>query len=69
MIKNPILYKVFKDLGYFKDYLGFQRLTGQQFLAVELSPTFLNTGATDETFQQSGKQDSFRHLFKSKTSI
>ena len=34
-------------------------------LAVDLSPTFLNTGTTDETFQQSGKQDSFRHLLKS----
>ena len=38
-----------------------RRLTGQYFLAVDLSPTFLNTGTTDETFQQSGKQDSFRH--------
>ena len=33
----------------------------QQFLAVDLSLTFLNTGTTDETFQQPGKQDSFRH--------
>ena len=32
------------------------------FLAVDLSPTFLNTGATDEIFQPSGKQDSFRYL-------
>ena len=32
-----------------------KRLTGQQFLAVDLSPTFLNTGTTNETFQQSGK--------------
>ena len=34
-------------------------------MAVDLSPTFLNTGTTDETFQQFGKQDSFRHLLKS----
>ena len=34
-----------------------KRLTGQ-FLAVNLSPAFLNTGAIAETFQQSGKQDS-----------
>ena len=29
----------------------------------------LNTGTTDETFQQSGKQDSFRHIFKSSASM
>ena len=39
------------------------------FLAVDLSPTFLSTGTTDETFQQSGKQDSVRHLLKSSASI
>ena len=33
-------------------------------LAVDLSPTFLNIGTTDETFQQSAKQDSLRHLLK-----
>ena len=26
---------------------------------------FLNTGGTDETFQQSGEQHSFRHILKS----
>ena len=35
-----------------------------QFLAVDLSPTFLTTGTTDETFQQSGKQDFSRHILK-----
>ena len=29
---------------------------------VDLSPKFLNTGTTDETFQQSRIQDSFRHI-------
>ena len=38
-------------------------------LAVDLSLTFLNTGTTDETFQQSEKQDSFRHLLKSSASM
>ena len=38
-------------------------------LAVDLSPTFLNTGTTDETFQQYGKQDSFRHILKSLASM
>ena len=32
-------------------------------------PTFLNTGTTDETFQQSGKQDSLRHLLKSSANM
>ena len=36
-----------------------RKVTGLQFLAVDLSPTFLNTGRTDETFQQSGFQFSF----------
>ena len=39
------------------------RLTGRDFLTVDISPTFLNTGTTDETFRQSGKQDSFRHFY------
>ena len=43
-------------------------LTGRSFLAVDLYTTFLNTGTTDETFQQSGKQDSIRHLVKNTTS-
>ena len=35
----------------------------------DLSPTFLNTRTTDKSFQQSGKQDSLRHLdFKSSAS-
>ena len=42
-----------------------RRLTEQSFLAVDLSLIFLNTGTTDETFQQSGKLDSFRHVLKS----
>ena len=32
-------------------------------------PKFLNTVNTDETFQKSGKQDSFRHIMKSSGSM
>ena len=39
------------------------------FLAVDFSPTFLNTGTTDKTFQQSGNEDSFRHILKSLASM
>ena len=42
-----------------------RRLTGLYFLAIHFSPTFLNTGITNETFQQSGKQDIFVHILKS----
>ena len=35
----------------------------------ELSPTFLNTGTTDKTLRQYGKQDSFRQIFQSFASI
>ena len=62
MINNPIICKFFKDLTE-------RILTGWQFLAIDLSPTFLNTGTTDETFQQSVKQDPLRHLLKSSTNM
>ena len=38
-------------------------------LAVDLSPRFLNTETTNKIFQQSGKQDSFRHILKSSASM
>ena len=41
-----------------------RRLTGRQLLAVDLSATFLNAGTTDETFQQSGKQEFFQTLIE-----
>ena len=40
-----------------------------QFLAVDLSLTFLNIGTTNETFQQPGKQNSFRLMLKSPAKI
>ena len=44
-------------------------LTWRYFLAGDLSPTFLHTKTTIETFQQSGKQNSFRHILNSSASI
>ena len=46
-----------------------RRLTGQYFLAIDFYPTFLNTGTTNDPFQHSGKQDSFRHILKSSASM
>ena len=59
MINNYIIYKLFKDFTNHK-----KKTNRVEILAADLSPTFLNTGATDETLQQSGKQDSFRLLLK-----
>ena len=64
MINKPIIYKFSKTL-----ITPERRLTGQWFLAVDLSPTLLHTGTTDETFQQSGKHDSFTHILKSLGSV
>ena len=63
MINNPIIYKFFK---YFTNH---SKETNQAVVAVDLSPTILNTGTIDETFQQSGKQGSFRHILKSSASM
>ena len=38
-------------------------------LTVDLFPTFVNIGTTDETFQQSGTQDSFKHILKISASM
>ena len=46
-----------------------RKLTGLQFLAIDLFPTFLKVGSTDVTFQKSGKQNSFRHIMKNSASI
>ena len=56
VIDKPIIYK------FFKDFTNHRKKT---ILAVDLYPTLLNTRSTNETFQQSGKQDSFRHVLKS----
>ena len=57
-------------IGFSKTLLTIEtRLTGQQFLAVDLYPTLLNMGTTYDTFQQSGKQDSFRQLLRSSASM
>ena len=46
-----------------------RRLTRWQFLALGCFPATLTARTTDETFQQSGKQSSFRYTLKSLASI
>ena len=53
-------FKVFQRLSLTTE----RRVIGWWFLVVDLSPTFLTTGTTDETFQKPGKRDSFRHILK-----
>ena len=62
VISHHFIYK------FFKDSTNRIRLIGWQFLAEDLSPTFLNTGTTNETFQQCGKQNFLRHMLKSSAS-
>ena len=59
MINNPIIYK------FLKDFTNRRKKTKKE----DLSPTFLNTGTTEKTFQETGKQDSVEHLLKSSSSI
>ena len=67
MINSPIFYKFFKVFADYRKKTN--RVTGWYFLDVNLFPTLLNAGTTDVTFQQSGKQDSFRHILKSSASM
>ena len=46
-----------------------RRLAGKYFLVVDLSQTLLYAMTTNETSQQSGKQDSFRHPCKKLASM
>ena len=66
MINNPIIYK------FFKDFTNHRKKTNRA-VAFSCRPfpniLFLNTGITDETFQQSGKQDSFRYILESSRSM
>ena len=50
----------------FSDFNSHRKKTNKagQFLAVDLSPTILSSGATDETLQQSGKQGLLQTLIE-----
>ena len=56
--------------SFFKDFTNHRNKTNRAVvLTVDISPTFLNTSTTDEAFQQSGEQDSFRHISKTSASF
>ena len=78
VINKPAIYKFFKDIKVFEKLVNNRivdhlekclRLTGWYFLAVQLSPTFLNTENTNETYQRSGKQDSLGRILNSSASV
>ena len=64
VINNPIIYKFFK---YFSNHR--KKTNREKVFSSRPFPTFLNTWTTNETFQQSGEQDSFGHLLKSSASM
>ena len=59
MINKPIIYKFFIDLTNHRKKIN---------RAIRLSPKFLNTEITNETFQQSEK-NLFRHILKNSASM
>ena len=56
VINKPI-YKFFREFTNHR-----KKLTTRQFLAVDLSPTFLKTWTTDTSFQQSEKRSRQTHM-------
>ena len=59
MINNLIIYK------FFKDFTNHKKKTNRVVaFSYRPSSNISNTGTINETFQQSGKQDSFRGLLK-----
>ena len=46
-----------------------RRVTGRDVFSIDRSPTFLNIGPTDETFQQSRKHDFFRRMLENSVII
>ena len=64
VIKNPIIYE------FFKDFTNHRKKTNREVVfSSRPFPKLLNIEATDETFQQSGKEATLRHILKSSTSI
>ena len=52
-------------ISFFKDFINHKKKTNR----ADLSPTFLNTWITNETFQQSEKQHPFRQILTSSASM
>ena len=59
VVNKPIIYRFFKDFSKHR-----KKTNREVVLTVDLSAAFLSTETTNETFQQSGKEDSFRHILK-----
>ena len=63
--KKVILLEVLNKLIIQKSFRDFTNKRKK----INRGPTFLNIETINETFQQSGKYDSFRHILKSSASI
>ena len=64
VIKESIIYKFSKDFTNQRKEANIL-IDLRPLDTVDLFPTFLNKGSTDELFEQSGNQNSFRHILKS----
>ena len=57
VISDPFIYKFFKDFANHT-----KKIYGAVVFSSEPFQTILNTGTTNKTIQQSGKQDFFWHI-------
>ena len=71
VISNPIICKFFKDFtNHRKKTNRAVVISSRPFLGLlKYFLSILNTGTTNETLQKSGKQEFFRHILKSSSSI
>ena len=68
VIKESIIYKFSKDFTNQRKEANIP-IDLRPLDTVDLFPTFLNKGSTDEFFEQSGNQNSFRHILKNSVLI
>ena len=64
VINKSIIYKLFKDFTNHRKKTNRAVVFSHTLFNHLLAPTVLNTGTTNETFQQSWKQDSSRDILK-----
>ena len=64
MINKHIIFK------FFKEFINYEKKTNRSVVfSYRWFPNFLNIATADETFQNSGDQDSFRYKLKNSANI
>ena len=59
LINKSVIYTFCSDINYYR-----KRFKWQWFLPADFFPIFLKIRTTDQSFQQSRKQDSFKNILK-----